>query len=85
MRLKEKPMNKSGYVLSAAALMASTLPAAAALPPAAPADARPAALVAARATGLTAADLIVGRDGTVAVELSAKGIVVADTVQNSGC
>jgi hypothetical protein len=83
--MTEEPMNKSAYLLSAAALAASALPAAASVPLVAPGDERPAVLAAARASGLTAADLTVGRDGAVAVQVSAPTIKVADTGGQNGC
>jgi hypothetical protein len=88
---REALMIDSKWWLSAAALAATTLPAIAS----APAVERPAPSLVDGATGLTAADLIVGRDGTVAVDLSARGIAVADDsdsgahnrscVHDSGC
>ncbi|MGD0643219.1 MAG: hypothetical protein ABSC22_20965 [Roseiarcus sp.] len=78
-------MSKSRYWLSAAALAASTLPAMASVPQAASPAERPASALVARASGLTAADLIVGRDATVAVDVRAQGIEVADTNTNNGC
>jgi hypothetical protein len=78
-------MAKKSVLLVGAALAASSLQALAATP-LAPSTPDPTALRAATApTGLTAADLIVGRDGAVAIEVSAKGIAVADNVNNSSC
>ncbi len=77
-------MDKNKIWLSAAALAASTLTAMASVPQAASPAERPACTHVARSTGLIAADLIVGRDGTVAVDVSAQAIEVADNT-NNGC
>jgi hypothetical protein len=79
-------MAKNSVLLVGAALAASSLQAFAATPDT-PSPADPTALRAAAPTGLTAADLVVGRDGAVAVDVSAKGLAVADnsSVNNSGC
>ena len=58
-------MNKNRVWLSAAALAASTLPAMASVSETAPPAARPDRHIVAGATGLTAADLSVGPDGTL--------------------
>jgi len=88
-------MTDGKWWLSAAALAAATLPAIASAPATPSAVERAAPPPVVGATGLTAADLIVGRDGTLAVDLSAKGIVIADDsdsprhndhcIHNSGC
>ncbi len=67
-------MNKTKSWLSAAALAVSAVPALASVPQTPP-PAEPSAL--ARATGLTAADLIVGLDGTLAFEVKTHGVKVA--------
>lgn len=77
-------MSKSRAWLSAAALAASALPAMAS-PPQTTSPAEPTAPLAARATGLTAADLIVSHDGTVAVDVRAHWTKVAETATNNGC
>jgi len=77
-------MNKNKVWLSAAALAASTIPAMASGPKAASPAERPASALVARATGLAAADLIVGRDGTVAVDVRAKGTLVCQNTNNCG-
>ncbi|MGD0643220.1 MAG: hypothetical protein ABSC22_20970 [Roseiarcus sp.] len=70
-------MSKSRRWLSAAALAASAVPALASVPLSPPlAERPPAPLVG--ATGLTAADLIVGRDATLAFDVKALGVKVAD-------
>jgi hypothetical protein len=80
-------MAKKSVLLVGAALAASSLQALASTPEA-PSTPDPTALRAVAApTGLTAADLIVGRNGAVAIEVSAKGIAVAENsnVNNTGC
>lgn len=77
-------MSKSRSWLSAAALAASALPAMASVPEAT-SPAEPSAPLAARATGMTASDLIVGRDGTVAADVRAHWTKVAETATNNGC
>lgn len=78
-------MAKKSVLLVGAALAASGLPALAATPPATSTPDPTASRAAAAPTGLTAADLIVDRDGAVAIQVSAKGVVVADNVNNSSC
>ncbi len=78
-------MAKKSVLLVGAALAASSLPALAATPQATSTPDPTALRAAAAPTGLTAADLIVGRDGAVAIDVSAKGIAVADNVNNSSC
>ena len=77
-------MSKSRPWLSAAALAASALPAMASVPEAT-SSAEPSAPLVVRATGLTASDLIVSRDGTVAVDVRAHWTKVADSATNNGC
>ena len=83
----KKRANKSKYLLSAATVVASGLPALASTPASAPPVERP-HLPIAVGTGLTAADLIVGLDGRLGFEVKAHGvkaIVVGDTATNNGC
>jgi hypothetical protein len=71
-------MTDSKWWLSAAALAASTLPALASAP-ATPPAAEPSALArVAGPTGLAAADLIVGRDGALRLDVGAPAAKVAD-------
>ena len=74
-------MSRNKYWLSAAALAASTIPASASVLQTTPPAERPAPLVVAGATGLTAADLIVGLDGTIAVDVQAHGMPVCQDDQ----
>ncbi|MGO4871257.1 MAG: hypothetical protein ACLPGW_11705 [Roseiarcus sp.] len=76
-------MSKKKYWLSAAALAASSIQASASVPQTTSPVERPAPPVVAGVTGLTAADLIVGRDGTVAVDLKTRGVTVA-SCSNTG-
>ena len=79
-------MAKKSVLLVGAALAASSLPALAATPQATSTPDPTALRAAAAPTGLTAADLIVGRDGPSPSTVSAKGIpAVADNVNNSSC
>lgn len=75
-------MNK--YWLSAAALAVSSVPAVASVPQTSP-NALPVIPVVAAMTGLTAADLIVGLDGTVAVNVGAPGANLAACSANNNC
>jgi hypothetical protein len=85
-------MSKTRSWLSAAALAASAVPALASVPQTTPLAARTAF---AGATGLSAADLIVGLDGTLAFDVKAHGVKVADgnsgtnrncgEIANNGC
>jgi streptogramin lyase len=76
-------VNKNKYLLSAAALAASTIPAIASVPTTTSPAERPAFPIVARATGLTAADLIVGLDGTVAFDVQAQGTLVCQAANTS--
>ena len=77
-------MSKNKYWLSAAALAASSLPAMASVPQATSPAERPALPIVAGATGLTAADLIVGLDGTVAFDVRAQGTLVCQNTNSCG-
>lgn len=75
-------MAKTRILLAGAALAASGLQALAATPqPATPIE--PATV--AGVSGLTAADLIVGRDGRVAVDVHAREVKVADASNSGSC
>lgn len=78
-------MAKKTILLAGAALAASSLQALASAPqPATPTA--PATLpIVARASGLTAADLIVGRDGRIAVDVQARAVKVADASNSGSC
>ncbi len=77
-------MSKNKRWLSAAALAASAVPAMASVPQATSPAEQPALRLAAVATGLTAADLIVGLDGTVAVDVRAHGAPVCQNTNSCG-
>jgi hypothetical protein len=75
---REMQMTDGKWWLSAAALAASALPAFASTP-ATPSAAEPSALArVAGPTGLAAADLIVGRDGALCVDVGAPAAKLAD-------
>jgi hypothetical protein len=80
----EESMSKNKRWLSAAALAASAVPAMASVPQATSPAELSALPLAAVATGLTAADLIVGLDGTVAVDVRAHGAAVCQNANNGG-
>ena len=71
-------MSRNKYWLCAAALAASSVQASAFVPQTTSLPERPVPPVVAGATGLIAADLIVGLDGTVAFDAKACGVKVAD-------
>jgi hypothetical protein len=79
---KGEEMNR--YWLSAVALAVSGVPAVASVPQTS-LNALPAVPVVAAVTGLTAADLIVGLDGTVAVDVGARGANLAACSANNNC
>ena len=77
-------MAKNKILLAGAALAASSFQAFAAAPPTTPpAEATALPFAVAGPTGLTAMDLIVGRDGTVAVDVRAREVKVASCSNNS--
>jgi len=78
-------MVKKRILLTAAALVASSVPGHASVPQVTSPTESVAHPGVAGATGLTAADLIVGLDGRVAVDLCAHGVKVADSNTNNGC
>ncbi len=71
-------MRKNKHWLSAAALAAATVPAIASVPQTTSPTEFPAVPDVAGSTGLSAADLKVGRDGTVGFDVKALGLKVAD-------
>lgn len=76
-------MSKNRLWVSAAALAASSLQASASVPQTTSPAERPAPPVVAGATGLTAADLVVGLDGTVAFDVKARGTLVCQAANTS--